>query len=291
MSEGASRHTARLDPDELAVLEEQRDFLLRSLADLDREHDAGDLDDTDYDALRDEYTARAAEVLRAVEDQRRGFAEARRPPNRTRTLAVIGCVVVFALVAGWLVARSLGAREAGDTVTGGLDVKQSPSQRAQVCVQQIDPTAPSAAVACFQAVLDDDPRNPVANTWLGWQIGLTASFTEGDEAAALEQAAAQLVERAIEVDPSYSYARAFRAVLAYRRGEYALAQRYLEEFEANDPSPDARSVIEQQELAQRIEEALAAEASGTTTTDPTATTTATAATDPTATTTPTTTGG
>lgn len=276
MSAPAPRRPARLDPDELAGLEEQRDFLLRSLADLDRERDAGDLDDQDYRALRDDYTARAAEVLRAIEDQRRGFAEARRPVDRTRTLVWAGGVVVFALLAGWMVARSMGAREAGDTITGGVDVKQSPSQRAQACVQQIDPTAPSGAVACFRAVLDDDPRNPVANTWLGWQIGLTASFTEGEEAAQLEQAAADLVERAIEVDPNYSYARAFRAVLAFRRGEYALAQQYLEEFEANDPSPDARSVIDQQQLAERIEEALAAEAAGgTTSTTATATTTTT----------------
>lgn len=290
MSERSPRRTARLDPDELAGLEEQRDFLLRSLADLDREHDAGDLDDADHRALRDDYTARAAEVLRAIDDQRRGFAEARRRPNRTRSLAIAGGVVVFALLAGWVVARSLGAREAGDTITGGVDVKQSPSQRAQTCVQQINPTAPSAAVACFQAVLDDDPRNPVANTWLGWQIGLTASFTEGEDAAALEQAVADLVERAIEVDPNYSYARAFRAVLAFRRGEYALAKQYLDDFEANDPSPDARSVIEQQQLAERIDEALAAEGSGTTVPVSTLPTNTTSTTTP-ATTVPATTGG
>ena len=52
-----------LDPDEVAALEEQRDFLLSSLADLDREHEAGDLDDDDYEALRDDYTSRAATVL------------------------------------------------------------------------------------------------------------------------------------------------------------------------------------------------------------------------------------
>ena len=44
---------------------DQREFLLRSLEDLEREHDAGDLDDADYAALKDDYTARAAAVLRA----------------------------------------------------------------------------------------------------------------------------------------------------------------------------------------------------------------------------------
>ena len=43
----------RLDPDELATLEEQRDFLLRSLEDLEREYEAGDLTDEDHRTLRD----------------------------------------------------------------------------------------------------------------------------------------------------------------------------------------------------------------------------------------------
>ena len=43
-----TKRVVRLDPDALAVLEEQRSFLRRSLADLEREHDAGDLDDDDF---------------------------------------------------------------------------------------------------------------------------------------------------------------------------------------------------------------------------------------------------
>ena len=41
----------RPDPDALAALEEERDFLLRSLADLDRELAAGDIDDVDHLSL------------------------------------------------------------------------------------------------------------------------------------------------------------------------------------------------------------------------------------------------
>ena len=48
-------------------LEEERDFLLRSLDDLDRERAAGDLDPADYVALKEDYTARAAAVLRAID--------------------------------------------------------------------------------------------------------------------------------------------------------------------------------------------------------------------------------
>ncbi len=63
--------TVDLEAD-LSTLEEERDFLLRSLRDLDAEREANDLDDVDYQTLRDDYTARAADVLRAIEVRKRG---------------------------------------------------------------------------------------------------------------------------------------------------------------------------------------------------------------------------
>ncbi len=48
-------------------LEEERDFLLRSISDLDGERAANDLTEADYQRLRDGYTARAAVVMRRLE--------------------------------------------------------------------------------------------------------------------------------------------------------------------------------------------------------------------------------
>lgn len=48
-------------------LEEDRDYLLRSLEDLEQEREAGDIDEADYLALKEDYTARAADVLRALD--------------------------------------------------------------------------------------------------------------------------------------------------------------------------------------------------------------------------------
>lgn len=47
--------------------DEEREFLLRSLRDLDAEFAAGDIDEADYHTLRDDYTARAAALLRPAE--------------------------------------------------------------------------------------------------------------------------------------------------------------------------------------------------------------------------------
>jgi tetratricopeptide (TPR) repeat protein len=251
-----------LDPDELAALEEQRDFLLRSLADLDREHDAGDLEDDDYETLKDDYTARAADVLRAIDEQRAAFDDARRPRSLGRTFAWVAVVVLFAIVSGVMVAKAMGSRKAGESVSGGINVAQTSSQRANACVGKMG-TDPQGASDCFEKVLAKDKQNAVALTWSAWQLSLSApNFPEPDRSTAQALAAYRL-EQAVESQPSYSYARAFRAVVAYRNGRYDDAEKFLQEFEANDPSADAAQVIKQMDLEAKIAEA---KAGGTTTT-------------------------
>ena len=132
-----TRPVSRLDPDELAALEEQRDFLLGSLDDLERERDAGDIDEHDYETLRNDYTARAAEVLRALDERRQAFAEARRTSSTGRIVAIVAGVLLFAVVAGVLVAQALGGRAPDQTITGGI--RQTPSQDAKRCIDKVQP--------------------------------------------------------------------------------------------------------------------------------------------------------
>ena len=77
-----TKRVVRLDPDALAVLEEQRSFLKRSLADLEREHDAGDLESDDYEVLKHDYEARLASVSRAVDEGKAEIATSVRPARR-----------------------------------------------------------------------------------------------------------------------------------------------------------------------------------------------------------------
>lgn len=248
------RREDELDPDALAALEEERDFLLRSIRDLEAEYDAGDLDDDDFDSLRDEYTARAAATLRAIRDRKILLDENRRPRSVGRTVLTFAMIVLFGALVGFLISRSIGARGVDDTATGGIGADRSPNQRALDCQTLIDPIEPEPAIDCYEAVLDDDPRNAIANTWLAWQLELAArDDPDPDEAERIEK----LIEAAIEQRPDYSYARAFRAIIAFRHGDPDAAARFLDEFEAMNPSPDARSVIENFELRERIEEALA----------------------------------
>src|SRR5437868_2380987 len=54
--------------DGMSDLLEERDFLLRSLRDLEAERAAGDIEENDYRELKDDYTARAAAVIRALDE-------------------------------------------------------------------------------------------------------------------------------------------------------------------------------------------------------------------------------
>ena len=103
----------------LADLEEQRDFLLRSLDDLDRELEAGEVEDGEYETLRDDYTRRAAQLVRAIERDRDELPD-RRPPGN-RTWMVVAAVVVLAVVAGVAIAQSSGQRPPGGTFSGEVD--------------------------------------------------------------------------------------------------------------------------------------------------------------------------
>jgi tetratricopeptide (TPR) repeat protein len=64
------REATERDASNRGVLEAEKDHLLASIEDLEREHEAGDLSDADYELLRGNYTARAAEVLRALGHRR-----------------------------------------------------------------------------------------------------------------------------------------------------------------------------------------------------------------------------
>lgn len=215
-------------------LEEQRDFLLASLDDLDREHAAGDLDAADHAALRDDYTARAAEVLRALDERRPVAPEVRPSSRRGRTFVVAGAIVAVALLAGVLMARASGRRDGGESVTG--EVRRTPTQEAQACLPLAfetarDPGKVVDAQECFKGVLDQDPRNPTALTYLGWALllsGDTRLVTPGKD----------FLLRAVASAPDYPDARAFLAIVATRLGDFAEADRQLDRFAELDPGPE-----------------------------------------------------
>jgi tetratricopeptide (TPR) repeat protein len=221
----------KVDPDALAALEEERDFLLRSLDDLERERVAGDVDDDDYQTLRDDYTARAAAAIRAVEEGRANFAAARPPRSRGRILAWGAGVVLFALLAGYLVTEASGRRDAGDFITG--DLRRSATQNLNRAGGLLAEGRYDEAVEVYDEVLAVQPANVEALTYKGW--GLTLA---GDREAGL----LTLIEAAT-TDPDYPDAHAFLAIVFFRAGLVEQAERELELLDGLDPPATIRELM------------------------------------------------
>jgi tetratricopeptide (TPR) repeat protein len=216
----------------LAALEEQRDFLLASLDDLEREHAAGDVDAHDYEVLKDDYTARAAAVIRAIELRQIRAAPAPAARRWPRTLAWAAVVVVFAVVAGVLVAQSAGRRDTGGFATG--DIRQSVASRLNEALVLTSEGEFDEAIARYDAVLSDQPSNAEALTYRAWALRLSGEREEG--LTALLDAAT--------VARDYPDVHAFLAVVFFQEGLYELALQEVEIIDSLDPPAHIREQID-----------------------------------------------
>lgn len=229
-----------------AELEDERDFLLGSLEDLEREHLAGDLDALDYQALKDDYTTRAARVLRALEVGRATVAEGP-PRDRRRTVGVITVVLLFAVLAGVLVAQGSGRRAPGEVASGGT--RQSLVEKLNEAGGKLS-SDPTKAIALYDEVLASDPTNVEALTYKGW--GLTLSGQASDGLTSLIKAAT--------ADPTYPDVHAFLAIVFFRNGLVDEASRELDRLDALQPPAQIA------DLTKGLREQVEAARAGTTTT-------------------------
>ena len=223
-------------------LEEQRDFLLTSLRDLEAERAAGDLEEADYLALRDNYTARAAAVLRALGSVEAGPAPAPAAlgtagiPHRSRTRAggrwrtAVAAVALAACagLAGYAVAGAAGERSATDEATGSLpegSVDRITKAQALVSEGKV-----LEAIRLYDSLLEDDPENPVALAQRGWLVSrVDPSLVDSGLAA---------IDRAIAVDPNYPEAHFFRGMILWKsKGQPAAgAEAFQRAIDAKPPA-------------------------------------------------------
>jgi hypothetical protein len=206
----------RNDPDALAALEEERDFLLRSLDDLEREYAAGDVDGADYEQLKDSYIARTAEVLRAIDS---GLTALRPswPPSRRRTFVTVSVVAVVVVAVALLLPRALGERSAGQSITGNASETEN---GLLVEARQLQETDPRGALDRFEQVLKTDPDNAEALTYRGWLLARVASTAVrqnlNDQGEELMAQAEHSLDRAISVAPTYADPYCFKAIIRFR---------------------------------------------------------------------------
>lgn len=236
---------ARLD--RLAALEDERRFLLRSLTDLDREHDAGDVDDIDYQVLKDGYTVRAAHVLRQIEEGH-GELPVARPRRWSRVVAVTAAVIVGSVGVGFVLAGAWGERSSGQEITG-----LTPGDESRIVLTNARDAMSSGefgtANALFAEVIEMERargrENAEAVAYFGWTLALVTRQNPDQTGAPERYAAAVLaLGQATQLEPGYADPQCFLAIVEFQfRSDAEAALPYIERCEASNPPGDVASLV------------------------------------------------
>lgn len=201
------------DSDLHVELRDERQFLLQSLQDLDREREAGDIDELDYVALRDGYTARAASVITQLDSgENLSSIEPRRSSWRKSILIAVA-VILCASSIGWFMASQFGQRLPGQSLSGGIaDSTASLLSQARA----INFTDPVTAVDLYSQVLKTDPDNIEALTYRAWLIALISRDASEDLRVLAFATATEDLGRAIALDSRYPDAHCFLGIIRFR---------------------------------------------------------------------------
>jgi len=260
--------TTALDPDDREGLERERDFLLRSLDDLDREREKGAIDDESYTRLHDDYTARAAAVIRTLRDGVDVRPVAPPTSRRRRVITLVGIaafVVVVAVVLGAALTDRLpgqtssgntggsaagggSATAKGSSGSGTLSITQRIQRLKDSLAANPDDMATRLLLARFleadgdlagalqqyDEVLARNPASAEADAQAGRILYLTARAAvkpNPDAVDGLIQQAMARFDQAITADATYADARYFRAIVeANEFGAFAAAQNDLQRY-------------------------------------------------------------
>jgi hypothetical protein len=230
-------------------LADEREFLERSLADADREREAGDLSVEDHALLVARDRARLAEVdaklvaldaaasSSKVSRQRTGSAQGERSPMPWwRRLTIAGSCLLIALGLVILVVHFVQTRQPGQASSGSVSVSQA--QLIEQQLQQADALnqqgSTKSALVLYNKVLAEDPSNPHALAYAGflqWNVGSTASVPSLTRVGRAE------IVTAIRKNPTYGQAHLFYGlVLENQDHNHAAAVEQFNDF-LNDAPP------------------------------------------------------
>ena len=266
-----------LPPDRRQELEEDKRVALAAIRELEFEHGAGHVSDTDFAELRARYEGEAAGIL--TELDRLGPAAppppraARPEPRRSawRHPIALGAAAVLLVVFGIAVGAGIVRYTEPDPMAGQpspgsrpLAVlpreapggPQGPSASNAPAVTPGQPLPPemlrgmlqaarssltqgrySEAIAAYQAVLKRDPNNVDATTHLGLILAVGGGPEHADRAL-------EIFDRALTIDPSYLPALLYRGQVLYEaKHDVAGAVRSWEKFVALAPPGEDRDRV------------------------------------------------
>jgi hypothetical protein len=249
--------------DERWYLNDELEFLRRSLDDAAHEHEAGDLSDEDYSVLAARDSARLAEVeaelallgpelseqpeatpsahfaAAASGTERTGFPRWRKVGIAASCLLIVAGVVI-------LVVHFVQGREPGQVSSGSITVSEAQQMEQQLGQAQSlaaagGPSNQQKALALYNDVLRQDPSNPAALAgagWIMWNLG-----TDSHVPGFVEDGRAE-VTRAVKVSPTYYQAHLYLGlILANQDHNNNAAVVQFAQFLADDPPPNELPVV------------------------------------------------
>ena len=231
--------SSTIDDDERERLAEERDHLLVSLDDLDSEFAAGDIDEVDYQTLKDDYTARAAKLSRVLDGAPVKRTKAATLPVGRKIMWIAGVVLLAAFSAFAMVEFS-GARGANETASG--DIRLSSASLLNDASAEFRQGNIEGAIETYGEVLEQSPTNVEAFTYRGW-----LQYQTGNVEAAIAD-----FDEAVAFDPEYGDVRVFRAIVALDAEDFDTARAEIEAFDASEPSAIAQSLVAERQVRERI---------------------------------------
>lgn len=231
------------------TLVDRRDFLRRSLDDADAEHDAGDMADDDYAALRRRDEAMLAEVEARLARFDSGAGERPAPtapargreargrllrrPRRRWWMALLG-VAAVAAGAVVLVIDLTSARLPGEVATGGaqLSGERLVTQELGQAAVLADQGKEATALGVYSAVLAKDPTQPTALAEAGWLEWASGS---GAGEPSLERHGRSLEAEAVRVAPFFYAGHLYLGTIEFQEGDAAAAVGQFRRFLADHP--------------------------------------------------------
>ncbi len=244
----------KLTTQQRAELEAEREFLVRSLDDLEAERAEGAIDDDTYETLHSDYTARTASVLRALAGKGDQAAVPTRPAvPAARRYTIIGAIIVFAGIAAFALTKMSGTRAQGGLPSGGVT---TPTAAPNSYQGHLDAAlrfrSESLVDQATEQYLDAAKLRPKsAEPLTDLADMLVSRYASGlDNNFQLITQAGQLLDHAIALEPSYAPAYIDRG-LVYRAEGKPLAQvigdfrHYLQLDPNGQQAGMARTLIQQ----------------------------------------------
>lgn len=212
---------------ELSELKNKRDFYLKSIRDLEQEKNNEEVEQDAYVQLKDSYIAKAAELIRQIEDLENSidkpkvevedkpkvkgysFGNKFTVPKWAFKLSIWILIIAFGVGSAIAVSDFAGPQLPGQTISG------SPTLNLTNRLAQAKSTIAQgnyiAASQQYQQILAKHPNQVHALTYEGWIITLIGVQ---DKKPLLIKGGQKLILKAINIDPNYPSAHFFMGLIA-----------------------------------------------------------------------------